>query len=297
MIAECRLCKNTMPLVVSHLLPSFVGRWLKGTSSTGFLRKASSPNKRTQDLEKRRLLCTDCEQRLSRSESLFAGKMFHPYVNRALREFDYGPWLLEFSVSLSWRTAITNLDASDAPPLRQDLRDDVIEACGVWADFLLRRRTNIEPYEQHLLLLDFIEDPGDNPIPEKFQWYTMRGCDSTLAASQHEIFAYTKLPRFLFWAPIRATGAIDWFGTEILAGKGYLGPPQSVSQVGFGDFLLSRVRASNAAMSTLSDKQRKLIEETFLRAPLSLDDDGVRVHLAERELRETVERRRKHSPP
>jgi hypothetical protein len=49
----------------SHILPSFVYRWMKETSATGYLRFGQQPNLRVQDGVKRHLLCANCEQRFN----------------------------------------------------------------------------------------------------------------------------------------------------------------------------------------------------------------------------------------
>lgn len=138
--------------MISHIIPSFVGKWLKGSSPTGFLRKPSNPNKRVQDLEKTRLLCAECEQRLSRVESSFAANMFHPYLTGKAWRFDYGPWLLKFAVSLSWRTTIATLAAPDVEPIPKRQLGQVDKARLVWEDFLLDKSADVAPYEQHVFL-------------------------------------------------------------------------------------------------------------------------------------------------
>ncbi len=49
MTGKCELCEKTAELQLSHILPGAFFKWLKKTSSTGFLRFAEVPNKRVQD--------------------------------------------------------------------------------------------------------------------------------------------------------------------------------------------------------------------------------------------------------
>ena len=56
-VRTCALCKNKDTLQMSHIIPSFVGKWIKNTSVTGFLRQAISADIRRQDIPKKYLLC------------------------------------------------------------------------------------------------------------------------------------------------------------------------------------------------------------------------------------------------
>ena len=62
---ECRLCRLSDDLRESHIIPSFVFKWLKKTSATGYLRFAEGDAASKQDGVKIPLLCGTCEQRLS----------------------------------------------------------------------------------------------------------------------------------------------------------------------------------------------------------------------------------------
>src|SRR6266702_5055755 len=99
----CRLCGKQAELQFSHVIPAFFFRWQRDTSGSGFLRMGTEPNKRVQDGIKRHWLCLDCEGRLSRLEMLFATRIFHPYSSGISARFRYGPWLLKFGISVTWR--------------------------------------------------------------------------------------------------------------------------------------------------------------------------------------------------
>src|SRR5262245_9124045 len=96
----CNLCLCDRQLRESHVIPKFVAKWLKDSSATGYLRQGIEPNLRKQDFSTAQLLCSDCENRFSRLENLFAETIFFPYLNDGKREFEYTDWLLKFSVSL-----------------------------------------------------------------------------------------------------------------------------------------------------------------------------------------------------
>ena len=46
----CRMCYKTGPLEAGHVVPSFVYRWIKATSATGYLRSGENPNLRIQEV-------------------------------------------------------------------------------------------------------------------------------------------------------------------------------------------------------------------------------------------------------
>ena len=74
----CRLCGTQGPVLESHVLPAFVGRWLKETSATGFLRGYVVPDRRMQDFPTARLLCGACEQRFSPLRRNLRSGSFYP---------------------------------------------------------------------------------------------------------------------------------------------------------------------------------------------------------------------------
>lgn len=93
------------------IIPKFVGKWLKDTSATGYLRQATNPNLRIQDLLTERLLCYDCEGLFSTWEKQFAENIFIPYHSGGKRKFAYEKWLLLFAISLNFRAAIVELES------------------------------------------------------------------------------------------------------------------------------------------------------------------------------------------
>ena len=91
MIGKCALCKKDCDLKNSHYIPSFIGKWLKNTSITGYIRTSDNIALRKQDLVKEYLLCANCENLFSKWEKLFAENVFYPYIeNRSvIINYDY----------------------------------------------------------------------------------------------------------------------------------------------------------------------------------------------------------------
>ena len=84
MRGKCHLCHKTSDLQRSHVIPSFVIRWLKDTSP-GFVRDSKNQNVRTQDGIKEYLLCVECEQLFSKWERDFANYIFYPLHSKKVR--------------------------------------------------------------------------------------------------------------------------------------------------------------------------------------------------------------------
>lgn len=106
---KCALCGKETNLENSHIIPKFVSKRIVKKSATGFMRNLFSPQRRIQDGSKEYLLCGDCEDRFNIYETVFASKVFNPYKNGKLEDFEYGDWLSKFIVSVNWRTLYLDL--------------------------------------------------------------------------------------------------------------------------------------------------------------------------------------------
>ena len=102
-MSKCALCGEDKELQLSHIIPKFVGKYLKKTS-IGKIRSQQNPNRTLQDIEKHYLLCHDCEELFSASERYFANTVFYPYKKEKLAIFGYDKRLFYFITSLSWRS-------------------------------------------------------------------------------------------------------------------------------------------------------------------------------------------------
>ncbi len=105
MKSKCKLCHLNRELNDSHVIPSFVGRWLKKTSATGYFIAVDTEGtaERSQDLYKAKLLCDNCEGILNQFETYFANNIFHPFKNGTLNAIDNNENIAKFVVSISLR--------------------------------------------------------------------------------------------------------------------------------------------------------------------------------------------------
>ena len=107
-LKNCALCDEEKEMQLSHIVPKFVGRHLKKTS-IGNIRNMSEPNKIIQDLEKHYMLCHDCEEDFSASETWFANNVFYPWKKEEAIEFAYDSNMHYFITSLSWRSLFLDI--------------------------------------------------------------------------------------------------------------------------------------------------------------------------------------------
>jgi hypothetical protein len=281
-IEACKLCGKQTKLANSHIIPKFTVNWIKKTSATGYIRMAKKPNLRKQDLPKIKLLCKECENRFSKWEKLFAENIFIPYLEKGKQIFEYEDWLIRFAVSLSWRTIMKEIYS-----FRQEsnLATFVDNSLKQWGSFLLEINDNPGTYENHLFFLDYISNINNLHLPDMFQWYLLRGFDSTIAFSEKEVFAYTKLPGFIFCSGISPPKLKGWNKT-LIKKEGIIEANQSISQPGFGDFLLNRSSLGVKLKKDLSEKQKEIIIKSLLKNPeKSLRSTGFKTYLIVKNMR------------
>ena len=150
----CQLCLYKKELKSSHIIPSFVYKWLRETAALPSLRYGKIPNKRIQDGEKRPLLCQDCELLLSQWEKTFSENIFIPQIQDSTQQIEYHQWMLKFSVSVVWRALVFLLldGVADYP-----LIDEAKLAMERWRRFLLGEYKNPNIYQIHAMPFDLIE--------------------------------------------------------------------------------------------------------------------------------------------
>ncbi len=261
--SNCRLCKKEATLRESHIIPAFVAKWLKDTSATGYLRTFHAPNRRVQDFRTVKLLCEECEQRLSLAEGKFARSVFLPF-HAGRSRFAYDEWLLQFAVSLAWRCSVTS-DRSELQRYPQHI-DAVESAQHVWADFLLGRATRVAPYRFNIFFTP-LGVTSDDILPEGLSSYLLRAPDGTPVYSRARTAVYVKLPGMFLWASIAPPDPGGWKGTKIGRRGTLQSRNQSIKEPGVGEFLKHRVETVHKKMGELSPKQKRRIEDTVLRNP------------------------------
>lgn len=249
-VKNCALCGKNTSLKKSHIVPKFVGKWLKETSATGFLRGVKNPNFRLQDLPKMPLLCGDCEQLFSDLESYFARNIFYPILNEKKETIEYNENLNRFIVSLNWRTLVTSLE--DQLKVDQWIENPVKQAEEIWRKYLLKEIPNAGSYEHHMSFMGKI--PAGMELTKILHWYLLRSTDATLASNQVNVFAYTHFPHFFFVSTIVPFSFPVWKTTKIKS-DGKFTIESQINDYDFWDFLKSRGEVASVVLNNSANKQ------------------------------------------
>lgn len=264
MEGKCRLCDNERELRESHIIPSFVFKWLKESSGTGFIRFGHNPNLRIQDGPKHYLLCDVCEGLFSDWEKEFADSIFHPCHEGSNPPFYYGKWLLKFAVSVSWRVLNFIIDYTGLSKFPEVLREKANNALFHWKDFLLDKAPHPSQFEQHMLPLGSVKSFSNIKMPPNVNRYILRTIDSDAAfAGDKEAFVYSKMGRIVLVGFIEMPHPERWKGTKIHVSKGSLGVRKYSLPSKFGEYFFNRARESLELQASISAKQKLKIEESY----------------------------------
>jgi len=262
--STCLLCGKTGVIRDSHVVPSFVFRWLRDTSP-GQLRTNTTPNRRVQDGPKRNWLCDECEQRLSRWENEFALKVFNPLHENPAPSIGvkYGPWALKFATSISWRTILFYRDCP-SPHLTALDRQSLEGAEKVWRRFMLDQIANLGRFTQHVIVVD-APLIGSGPAVSPFiARYLTRTVQSDIITSSSMCFVYTKLGRVIVIGFIRVNEPKSWVGTLLKASNGTLGGAVTYKVPNtLINYWNQKANQAASIFGKMSSRQREKINDLF----------------------------------
>ena len=258
----CRLCQRQSELQLSHVLPAFAYRWLRESSGNGHLRNSQEPNKRNQDGLKFYWLCAECEQLFSRSETAFAGRLFHPYIKASGQIFPYSSWLIHFCTSVSWRVLRFYRDEGHLKSWEPQALARIESAEAAWRDLLLGKRSHPGEFQQHMLPLDQISETSGEFAPN-INRYLMRAIQLDICRGSQSIFTYAKLGRFIILGFVHEPKPTQWRGTKVHATHGYVEPRKFVVPGALADYLNEKARKMHGALASMSDRQAEKVENTF----------------------------------
>ena len=181
----------------SHVIPKFVGRWIKETSITPYLRFLGNMDERRQDLFTMELLCDDCENLFSAWERKFAAEVFYPAADGET-VFRYGPWFVKFAASLAWRAMqFLKCQATyDPTTLTSTVTDMELHL----SRFLLGQEKHVGSYTQHVYPVSELAAPVHPGSPMLNRYLARAVCIGILRNDDlSEIVVYVKLPMFMFF--------------------------------------------------------------------------------------------------
>ena len=245
----CAFCAEHKPLRESHVLPAFVFRWLRGRSGAGHLRHTENPNRRVQDGLKFPWLCSDCEGSFNRYETVFATKIFHPWLSGNNR-IAYEDWLLKFCVSISWRV-LKFARGRNKDALYTNEQQMLMDQAEVrWRAFLKGDAAHPAKFEQHLLIFDIVESTSISDLPTNFNRFMTGEVTLDIVGSKRSLMTFAKLGRFMIFGMIQKVPN-QWDGTKVHVKNGLLKPDKFTIPAGLLDLFRQKAEVSAAAMSNI----------------------------------------------
>ncbi|MGB5854901.1 MAG: hypothetical protein WBH20_06550 [Oceanisphaera sp.] len=213
----CKYCNEREAIENSHIIPSFVYKWLKETSPTGFIRATNEPNKRAQDGSKSPLLCKECERDFSLHENLFKKETFSKLANYRTP----CPEKLEISESsriciyiIAWRVLA---DSYYFPTDNQYTPEEFLK----FPDFLDEIKSLIEgnkseKFRTHLIpCTREVLTKLDLPKVDWFYYERSVGAEPRIWNDWERFLIYIKIPFAIICFEIVPNDGDDWKGTQI----------------------------------------------------------------------------------
>ena len=262
---RCALCAQSTDLQASHIIPGFVFRWLRESSATGHFRFSSSPNRRVQDGLKPHMLCRDCEQLLSSWEKTFSEQCFAPINSGRIQNIDYGPWMLKFATSVSWRVLCAFASSGGLSGFPQNVLTETDATLRDWARFLLGSQPHPGRHEQHMFLVDVVEGTSIANTPPNISRYFTRAIDCYVARTQDAAITYAKMGKFVLFGFIAMKYPRRWKETKLHLNRGQFGVRDIELPLEVRDFIFERARLSAAMYSQISEKQQSTIRQSCER--------------------------------
>lgn len=263
---KCALCGAEADLELSHIVPKMVMRTLKKTA-VGNIRNSENPNIPAQDSEKHYLLCGNCEDLFSEKETYFANNLFHPYIKREKKKFDYDSKLFYFLTSLSWRSLYLDLiDFTENHVVGIDALEHLIYCEKIMKDYLLNSRNNIESIEHHIFFFDRIREiTGNAEIADLRPHVTFhRGINSYTFCFEDDgtYGTITNMMGIVLITLYKKGCQEKWERTQIQNGIGSIeAKDQRITSV-VGNEFTHILRTAQAASNCISEKQMgKIVEK------------------------------------
>jgi hypothetical protein len=264
MIGICELCKKNAKLQISHIVPKFVVRWFK-ESTTGGIRTNRKPNLRVQDFYKTPLLCADCEQLFSIWEKSFYENVFLPLHNPepVTKSIHYGYWALKFAVSVSWRVLVFFEKEKSVGSFSADQKQLIRDARETWERFLLGELDDPGIYNQHILPLDVIEDYNGQRISPYLNRYLLRTIHIDMISTRGSIYTYTKMCRVVIFGRIQDKQPKLWRGSQLHLMKGEIKKRDYQIPNYFFTYMNNKADEAKRILESISPKQQKAIDSMF----------------------------------
>lgn len=272
-MGKCALCGEDKELQLSHIIPKFIGKYLKNTS-IGNIRSHENPNRIAQDIEKHYMLCHDCEELFSASERYFANTVFYPYKRDKHEIFNYDEKLFYFLTSLSWRSLYLDIvNFVREKSLKLDVIERMIEAEGIMRDFLLSKRTDLSNIEHHIFFFERIMNanaPDDNLLKTGRPHTTIhRSLTSYSGYSDNTIYTISNLMGIVVVTLYSKDVDEIWKNTQVFNEKNILVAANQEVQSRLGNEFVFWMEQCEKDINVISEET----EQKILKKVIDLGDD------------------------
>ena len=284
----CKLCQNSDDLRHSHILPRFLGKYLKSTSATGFLMAVDAEGKsgRSQDLYKRKLLCGSCESVLNKTETFFANTVFYPFKQGNLKAIPLDDRLGKFAVSVSLRALwIKQLEGD---PLIEKWKNTLGALENEWRNYLLGSPDFIKGKNSHHILLcdEALLAQGLRASPNLIL-HIMRSSAYYLFDKFEKAYVFANLAGVQVISMIHPPELPVSQGMQVYPDQTFgVVRPAGIGWGGYFQNLLELAHTFDTASGRLSDVQKERIERTIKRDPeRAAKSEDARILTKQHELR------------
>ena len=285
----CKLCQNNDDLRNSHILPRFLGKYLKDTSATGYLMTIDKNGKpsRSQDLYKSKLLCSGCESILNEAETFFANTIFYPFQRGTLRTIPVDERLSRFAVSVSLRALWIMRLAQH--PLAEKWNNELQVLESEWQNYLLNVPKFVKGQNSHHILLcsEGLLAVGLQNSPNLIH--------SIMRSSAYYLFE--KFGNAYVFANLAGVQVISMiFPAELPVSRGTQVYPKQTfgvdvpSGIGWGGYyqnLLELAREFDTATSRLTERQKNRVDRAMNTERAAKSED-LRILRKQHQLRRSV---------
>ena len=247
----------------SHIIPKFIGRWMKETSITPYLRFGGNVDERQQDLFATELLCNDCENRFSSWETKFAAEIFHPAAGGET-VFRYGPWFVKYAASLAWRAIqFRNFHGVDEPPAMNSIVDKMELHL---SRFLLGQEKHVGSYTQHVYPVGELAAPV-LPGSMMLNRYLARTVEIDFLRNDDlsEMMVYVKLPMFMFFS-IGESKYRKWLETSRIKKSSVLQPKNHDLPESMLGYFLGQADKTAELLDSMSPKSKAAADRAVQKA-------------------------------
>ena len=179
--------------------------------------------------------------------------------------------MLKFTTSLSWRVLCVFASSDGLSGFPQHIVTEANETIQEWARFLLGSQPHPGRHEQHMFLVDVVEDTSIANAPPNISRYFTRAIEFYVAHTQDSAITYAKMGKFVLFGFIAMKHPRRWKGTKLHVSRGCFGVQNIELPSIVGDFIFSRARLYADKYSQISERQQMKIRQSYEHDPDRVD--------------------------